>query len=99
MKIPNQALFEIAVAVHNLMANPGDVPNDYEWVLNEKGERVYHRDGEWYIYSDYYEEEQCLCSTPKLWYDIPQFDIDRIELEKLSKKELIALILKERGEK
>jgi hypothetical protein len=34
-----------------------------------------------------------------LWYDIPQFDIDRVELEKLSKEELIELIIKERGKK
>ena len=99
MKVPNQALFEISVVVHNLTVNPDDLPNDYEWVLNEKGEKVCHHNGEWYIYSDYYEEEQCLCSAPKLWYDIPKFDIDRQELENMTKEELIELILKERGKK
>ena len=100
MKIPEQPLFEISVVVHNLMVNPGDVPNDYERVLNENGNTVYPVDGEWYVDSDYYEDERdCLTSTPKLWYGIPQFDVDRQELEKLSKEELIALISKERGEK
>ena len=96
MKIPEQSVFQIQLIVHNLMVNPNDVPNDNEYVFNEKGERVYRSNGEWYIYSDYYDECECLYATPKLWYNIPQFDTDRIELEKLSKEELIELILKER---
>ena len=99
MTIPNSPCFQIAVNVHNLMINPDDVPGDNKYVLNEKGDKVYYSSGEWYIYSDYYDAEQCVYSTPKLWYDIPQFDTDRIELEKLSKEELIELIIKERGEK
>lgn len=94
MKVLNQALFEISVVVHNLMVNPGDVPNDYQWVLNEDGTKVSYHNGEWYIYSDYYDEEECVCSTPKLWYGIPKFDIEISELEKLSKEELIQIILK-----
>lgn len=100
IKVPEHPIFPIQINVHNLMINPGDVPNDYEVVLNENGNMVYSVNGEWYIESDYYEDERdCLTSTPKLWYDIPQFDTDKTELEKLSKEELIELILKERGEK
>lgn len=97
MKILEHPVFQILIVVHNLMVNPNDIPKDNEYVFNEKGEKVYHSAGEWYIYSDYYEECECLHSTPKLWYNIPQFDIDKNELEKLSKEELIELILKERG--
>jgi len=102
MKIPNNSIFQITINVHNLMINPDEVPNDEEWVLNEKGVKVYRSGGRWYCYSDYYLDADCsLCDAPKLWYDIPKFDIDtdKLELEKLSKEELIKLILKERGEK
>ena len=92
-------IFPIQINVHNLMMVPEDVPNDDRWVLNEKGEKVQYYSGEWYIFSDYYEEAQRVYSTPKLWYDIPQFDTSRTELDKLSKEELIKLILKERGNK
>lgn len=95
MKIPNNPCFQIMILVHNLMINPDDTPNDEEWVLNEKGEKVYYKNGRW-SYNSY---SDCECATPKLWYDIPQFDTDRIELEKLSKEELIKLIIKERGNK
>ena len=100
MKIPNKPNFLISIVVHNLMANPNDVPHEGEWVLNEKGNRVYLCNGRWYTYSDYHDDcDYCLCATPKLWYDVPKFDTDKIELEKLSKEELIELIIKERGEK
>lgn len=99
MTIPNSPCFQISVNVHNLMINPDDVPNDNEWVLNEKGERVRYFCGEWFIFSDYYDDEECVYTTPLLWYDIPKFDTDRTELEKLSKEELIELIIKERGNK
>lgn len=99
MKVPKSSRFEISIIVHNLMINPNDLPNQNENVLNEKGEEVYHCGNEWYICSDYYEDEQCRCTTPLLWYNIPQFDTNRTELEKLSKEELIELILKERGNK
>ncbi len=99
MTIPNSPCFQISVNVHNLMINPDDLPSNSRWVLNEKGDAVQYHNGRWCLFSDYYDEEQCVCSTPKLWYDIPQFDTDRTELEKLSKEELIELIIKERGEK
>ena len=99
IKVPGQMMFPIQINIHNLAMSPDDLPDDNEYVFNEKGEMVYHSAGEWYIVSDYYEEEQCLYSTPKLWYDIPQFDTDTTELEKLSKEELIKLIIKERGKK
>ena len=102
MKIPNNPIFQIIINVHNLMINPNHIPNNGEWVLNEKGEKVYCWEGKWYSYGDYhYEGDCCECDTPKLWYDIPQFDFDadRTELEKLSKEELIELIIKERGNK
>lgn len=99
IKVSEHPIFPIQINIHNLMINPNDVPDSSRWVLNEKGEKVQHRDGEWYIYSDYYEDEDCLYETPKLWYDIPQFDTSRTELEKLSKEELIELVIKERGNK
>ena len=99
IKVSEHPIFPIQINVHNLMMVPEDVPSDSRLVFNEKGEKVQHRDGEWYIYSDYYEDEDCLYETPKLWYDIPEFDVDRTELENLSKEELIELILKERGNK
>ena len=99
IKVSEHPIFPIQINVHNLMMVPEDVPNDDRWVLNEKGEKVQYHSGEWYIVSDYYEEAQCVYSTPKLWYDIPQFDTSRTELEKLSKEELIELVIKERGNK
>lgn len=99
IKVSEHPIFPIQINVHNLMMIPEDVPSDSRWVFNEKGAKVQYRNGEWYIFSDYYEEEQCLWPTPKLWYDIPQFDTDKTELEKLSKEELIEIIIKERGEK
>ncbi len=100
MKIPNSPIFTAEIYVHNLMVNPDDIPSDSRWVLNEVAERVYYGgDGEWHIFSDYYDDEDCIYATPKLWYDIPQFDTDTTELEKLSKEELIELIIKERGNK
>lgn len=100
IKVPEQAVFPIQINVHNLMINPGDVPNDYEVVSNDKGERVFRYDGDWYIYYDEFDTGGNMkYEPPKLWYDIPEFDVDKTELEKLSKEELIELILKERGEK
>lgn len=100
MKVPNSPCFQISVNVHNLMINPDDLPNDYEVVLNDKGERVFRYDGDWYPYYDEFDTGNNMkYKTPKLWYDIPQFDTDTIELEKLSKEELIELIIKERGNK
>lgn len=99
MTIQNKPIFQIIINVHNLMINPDDVPNNDKWVLNEKGKMVYCRNGKWYGYSDYYDINDNVCATPKLWYDIPKFDTDRTELEKLSKEELIELIIKERGKK
>ena len=95
MKIPNSPCFEISIIVHNLMINPNDLPTKLNTVFNEKGEKVYLSMDSWYY------EDGCdkLEEPPKLWYDIPQFDVERIELEKLSKEELIELIIKERGEK
>ncbi len=101
IKVPEQIIFPISINVHNLSMSPDDVPKDYKIVLNDKGERVFRYDGDWYIYYDEFDtgnNMKCY-ETPKLWYDIPQFDIDRTELEKLSKEELIELIVKERGEK
>ena len=100
MKIPNQSIFEISVVVHNLSAC-NIVPNTYpevgEEVFNEKGNKITYRgDGHWSEYCDYYEE-YVEANPPKLWYEIPKFDIERTELEKLSKEELIDLILKERN--
>ena len=97
MKVPNSSLFTAEINVHNLMINPDDVPSDSRWVLNENGEKVYYGGSEWHIFSDYYDDEECVYATPLLWYDIPQFDTDTTELEKLSKEELIELIIKERG--
>ena len=99
IKVSEHPIFPIQINVHNLMMVPEDVPDSSRWVLNEKGEKVQYHSGGWYIFSDYYEEEQCLCEPPKLWYDIPEFDTDRTELEKLFKEELIEIIIKERGEK
>ena len=99
MTIQNKPTFQMIINVHNLMINPDDVPIDRIWVLNENGEKVYFCNGRWYTDSDYDDADYCLCATPKLWYEIPQFDTDKIELEKLSKEELIKLILKERGKK
>ena len=99
MKIPNGSMFRAEIYVHNLMINPDDVPNDGHRVFNESGYRVYLICGEWYIESDYFDESECVTSTPKLWYDIPEFDVDRTELENMTKEELIELILEQRGEK
>ena len=100
MTIQNKPMFQMIINVHNLMSNPDDVPDDNEWVLNEKGTKVYRSRDKWYSYSDYYIDDDIHpCEPPKLWYAIPQFDTDKLELEKLSKEELIELIIKERGEK
>lgn len=97
IKVPEEIVFPIIINVHNLAMSPDDLPEEYEHVFNEKGEIVWHRDGEWYIVSDYYEEKQCLYSTPKLWYEIPEFDLKptKEELEAMSKEQLIEMILKE----
>ncbi len=96
IKVPEQIIFPITINVHNLAMSPDDLPEEYKHVMNEKGEIVWHRDGEWYIVSDYYEEEECLYSTPKLWYEVPEFDLKptKEDLEKMSKEELIKMILK-----
>ena len=96
MKIPNNAIFEISIIVHNLMINPNGVPNYNETVFNEYGGQVTYTSEGWQYENDYgvYDAE-----PPKLWYYIPQFDVDRLELEKLSKEELIELLIKERGKK
>ena len=99
MKILNRPIFQIIINVHNLMINPDDVPTDRRWVFNENGEKVYCCKGIWYAYNDSEKADYCSCDAPKLWYDAPQFDTDELELEKLSKEELIELILKERGKK
>ena len=100
MTVLEQPIFPIQINVHNLMINPNDVPKDYEVVLNDKGERVFRYDGDWYIYYDEFDTGNNMrYEAPKLWYYIPQFDTDRVELEKLSKKELIELVIKERGNK
>ena len=100
MKIPNQAIFKISVVVHNLSVCdiiPNNYPEVGEQVFNENGDKVTYRgDGHWIQYSEYYEE-YVEAEPPKLWYDIPKFDIERTELEKLSKEELINMILNKPG--
>lgn len=95
MEIPKHPIFPIQINVHNLMMVPEDVPPRLVTVFNENGERVYLGSDSWYCESSY----EKLKEPPKLWYDIPKFDVDRIELEKLSKEELIDLIIKERRDK
>ena len=92
MKIPDSVVFEISVMVHNLKINPNEVPDNTDIVLNENGDKVRFYNGHWFEYSDYYESD-VEAELPKLWYDIPEFDIERTELEKLSKEELIDMIL------
>jgi len=84
------------ITIHDLMKNPKDVPPDSHWVLNENALQTYYEDGKWYDWSD----DECYeCPPPKLWYSVPEFNIERRKLEKMSKEELIDLILKERKER
>ena len=96
MRVPNQNVFEIAVIVHNLMINPNDVPNYNETVFNEYGNQLTYTSEGWQYENDYgvYDAE-----PPRLWYDIPNFDMDTADLESKTREELIQIILKERGEK
>ena len=96
MKVPEQQCFEFIIMAHNLDYNPGDVPQVNETVFNEDGDKVWFNGEGWYHYSEYYEGDRPVV-RPRIWYEIPKFD--NLDLESLSKEELIALILKERGEK
>ena len=94
MIVPNEAIFEFTTLVHNLMINSKDVPNKNKIVFNEHAEKVMiGSNDKWFIWSDYYETWD-ECDTPKLWYEIPMFDVERCKLEKMSKEELIEMILK-----
>lgn len=97
MKVPKQQCFEFIMKAHNLDYNPGDVPELNKTVLDEDGDKVWYSGEGWYHYSEYYEGNRPVI-RPRIWYEIPQFDLGK-ELEKLSKEELIELIIKERGEK
>lgn len=96
VKVSEHPIFPIQINVHNLMMVPEDVPEENHFVFNEKGEKVYYSSGEWYCHSDYYDEQECLCSTPRLWYEIPEFDLKltREDLIIMSKEDLIKMILK-----
>lgn len=92
MKVPQRAVFEISLMVHQ---RKGDLPNIGKQVLNEDGDKIIYRgDSHWTQYSDYYEEEVEV-KPPRLWYDIPNFDFEvaKEDLEEMSKEELIKLIL------
>ena len=96
MKIPEKPIFEIAITVHNLELNPGDAPVINEPVLNEYGIVCrYLGDNKWVCENGEYDEE---IAPPVLWYNLPNFEITRTKLEKLSKEELIDMILKQKGE-
>jgi hypothetical protein len=96
MKIPEKPIFEITITVHNLEFNHGDAPVINEPVLNEYGIVCrYLGDNKWVCENGEYDEE---IAPPALWYSLPNFEITRTKLEKLSKEELIDMILKQKGE-
>ena len=76
MKVPKQAVFEISVMVHNLMINPKDLPKQNEVVLNERSIKVMLENDEWVEFNSYHGD-WIKTKTPKLWYDIPYFKIEK----------------------
>ncbi|MBR6401819.1 MAG: hypothetical protein IKS48_00380 [Eubacterium sp.] len=91
MRIPDAPLFEISLTIHQ---GKDDFPTLGEEVFNENGDKVTYRgNNNWTKYSSFYEKD-VEAQPPKLWYEIPKFDIERCELEKMSKEELIEMILK-----
>ena len=92
MELPdNQKLIEI----HYLTENSTDLPQPGETVLDEAGSTLLYDDYKWQYVSSDGELFDCK-KAPNLWYYPPKFDtetIKRKKLEKLSKEELIEMIL------
>ena len=87
----NQKLIEI----HYLTENSTDLPQPGEIVLDEAGSTLLYDDYKWQFVSSDGELFNCK-KAPNLWYYPPKFDtetIKRKKLEKLSKEELIEMIL------